>query len=97
MKFLGVISGLNAYKRDTTVDVTGKDGITRPITKVYYVKPCFECGVDMEIDTFKAGKVVKTKFGPITKGRVIRWKCTSCDYSEREETQREELIREGLV
>lgn len=97
MKFVGVIPSLEKYKQHTTLDVKDKNGVTRPITKVYYTKPCLACGMPMEIDLYKKGKRTPTKYGIITKGRIVRWKCTSCSYCEREETEREELIRQGEI
>jgi hypothetical protein len=76
---------LEKYKYYYTERVKGKDGITRPLTKVGYKKPCTLCGGDMALDKFRKGGVHKSSF--------IRWKCpdVKCNYSEREPSYFERL------
>ena len=76
---------LDKYKVYYTERVKGKDGITRPLTKVKYNKNCPQCGGDMDLDKFKKGGVYKSSF--------IRWKCSDkiCNYSEREQNYYEML------
>jgi hypothetical protein len=73
-------SRMDKYKMYYTENVKGKDGITRPITKCGYVKPCPQCGGDMLLDNCKPGGVHKRS--------IIRWKCQDvkyCKHGEQEE------------
>ena len=74
---------LEKYKTYYTEQVKGKDGITRPLTKVKYIKPCPQCGGEMILDKFTPGSVHKRAF--------IRWKCPDkhCKHSERERSYEE--------
>lgn len=74
---------LEKYKTYYTERVKGKDGITRPITKVHYQKICSECSGFMSIEKYKAG----SKFKPF----FCKWKCADprCKHSEAEPTQQE--------
>lgn len=76
---------LEKYKTYYTEKVKGKDGITRPLTKVKYVKTCPQCGGEMELNKFKPGSLRNTTF--------IRWTCPDkkCKHSEREESYDEKL------
>lgn len=79
---------LEKYKKYKTVNIKGKDGITRPITKCFYTKECPLCGGAMDLDKFKRGGVHKSSF--------IRWKCpdNKCKHSEREQSYDEMLRNE---
>jgi hypothetical protein len=79
-------STLLQYKTYYTESVRGKDGVTRPITKVKYVKSCPECGGEMGVTHRKGG---------VHKREYIKWDCPDkmCNYSEREESQEEYLQR----
>lgn len=76
---------LQKYKTYYNENVKGKDGITRPLTKVKYLKPCPLCGGNMDLVKFKKGGVYKSSF--------IRWTCDDkkCAHSEREESYDEML------
>lgn len=76
---------LDKYKTYHTEKIKGKDGVTRPITKVTYLKPCIQCGGDMILDKAKRGGTYKSSF--------IRWICPDkhCAHSEREENYDEAL------
>lgn len=78
---------LDKYKTYYEERVKGKDGITRPLTKVKYVKSCPQCGGEMQLDKFKKGSI-RTR-------RIIRWICpdSNCKHSELEESQQEYIER----
>lgn len=69
---------LERYKTYYEEKVKGKDGITRPLTKVMYIKKCPQCHGGMHLDYFKKGGVHTSP--------IIRWKCPDkhCKHSERE-------------
>lgn len=78
---------LDKYKTYYTEDVKGKNGVTKPITKVKYVKQCPQCGGEMDLIEFKKGGVYKRQ--------IIKWKCPDkiCKHAENEESSQEYLER----
>lgn len=67
--------------------VKGKDGITRPVTKVKIVKDCPACGLEM-VRT-------KAKKGARYRRRVEVFECQHCPHRELEETDLDKSIRLG--
>ncbi len=66
-----------------------KNGVTKPITRVYLESPCPVCQMPMRIE-----KKIK---GAIYKRGWVRWKCTDslCGHSQIQEGEKDEIIRRG--
>lgn len=80
-----MLAAMRKYKVYYTDWVTGKNGVTKPVTKVRYSKACPQCGSEMEIEKYAKGGVHKAPF--------IRWNCSDeiCKHSETEPTNHESL------
>lgn len=77
---------LHKYKQYYVENIKGKNGVTKPITKVKYVKQCCICGGEMELIYKKGG---------VHKREIIKWTCNDkiCNHSEMEESKEEYLQR----
>jgi hypothetical protein len=73
----------------TTTPTKGKDGVTRPVTRVHLEKPCPVCAQPMRIEKHKKGGMMKRAW--------TRWRCTdkSCNHSEIDEGEKDSVIRRG--
>lgn len=71
----------------TTSPTKGKDGITRPVTRVHLEKPCPQCHQPMKIEKEIKGGVYKRSFS--------RWRCQdkTCNHSEMNEGDLDKFIR----
>lgn len=82
---------LEKYKTYYNQNVKGKDGVTRPLTKVKYIKTCPQCGGLMDLNKYKPGGTHLKPF--------IRWLCADvkCAHSEREQSTEEYLQNQYIT
>lgn len=73
----------------TTKPTKGKDGITRPVTRVHLEKQCPLCHQPMVVET-QIKKGVRSK-------DINRWRCTdsTCNHSEIDESEEDRIVRFG--